>query len=866
MSDDDWLIRGKALLTTARKAGATTARTFDFQKAFALLKLVDLLTAQNQLVRVRYEGAQDTDLFFGDGRQAHIQVKDYRAVPLTWTDIRSVLAGFVQDDLDARNNNVGRDVSGILRFELVGVGQIVDGKIFEIARGTHLRKHARDIAGWKFKACSKDEIESYINLAVDVLSRTTVELSPQGTPADTYRLMAEARLMRFGVAPESIDAALDRLASSISGRPTFVLPDVIAAVSDFVAESHPASGKSPIVLPPIGVKTSHARSADFYRGFSEFWPAIAMGFDVRRDAFDEAIASIRKPHVTKLLVSGPSGAGKSTLIRRMAWDLQMSGHAIVFELVEDSDLDDAWNELFRLSALLKRDNRFAVLLVDDVFQRQGLVDRIYDIPLAANLKVMATGWPGSSQRALGEGAEICVLGAISQKEALDAALRASSHLDILNNDQVERLLESGQFLLLNLALLGSGTHEEFGHRIVEMISGSAPGYLEGYLDLCVCGLYDYAIPRSVLERRSSAGRMDEVPALEGLVFKAGLGSMLKSGHRIIASAVCAAAISSIVLRMLSLAKAAEYRQDADRRFAIQLLEFCIEKNNLFAAHAYADEIAELCQKISSQGSYLDCKRLANVLGIIEFTDEKERMGDIASSKGIRNGQDAAAFRADSEDLGQLERAFPILMEFYDRNDTAWGRRNFLRSLMKLPVAMRLEAVKSSWKWLDRHLDQELVMKTTFDLLTPIPDSPSWVHEFLNDVLSRAPKSVLVARAAATLSGDRLRKRSTVDQVLDYGIAVLTGASFDVALAANLTTCARYGDPIRGKALFDLVVKQVNILETGKPRSRLIRLAAALASKDELSVVQALLGEIVLGEPAKVTATRYHLQRKALAQL
>ena len=71
-----WLLHGSALNTRRRRAGANAQRGFDHQRAFALLKVVEMIDPRSRIAEVRYEGAQDVDILHDDGRVSAAQVKN----------------------------------------------------------------------------------------------------------------------------------------------------------------------------------------------------------------------------------------------------------------------------------------------------------------------------------------------------------------------------------------------------------------------------------------------------------------------------------------------------------------------------------------------------------------------------------------------------------------------------------------------------------------------------------------------------------------------------------------------------------------------------------------------------------------------
>lgn len=70
----DWWVDGKDLEDRPRMGGVIAINGFEFQKAYALLRLAWLPTCRRGLVEVRYEGAQDVDFRDSSG-QHFVQAK-----------------------------------------------------------------------------------------------------------------------------------------------------------------------------------------------------------------------------------------------------------------------------------------------------------------------------------------------------------------------------------------------------------------------------------------------------------------------------------------------------------------------------------------------------------------------------------------------------------------------------------------------------------------------------------------------------------------------------------------------------------------------------------------------------------------------
>lgn len=179
----DWFVRGSALATPARTGGMHAEKGFEFQKAYAVWLLTKLLCGQDKLSMIRYEGAQDVDLFLTDKHQIHIQVKKYDKTPLDLGHAYDVIAGFVRDYQDATAANGVAPADG-LRFRLVAVGTVTDLGVLDIARRNNIRSHVLKVAS-RIVGSTKPPASLKATVRA-VLERVEAEIFPVGSPTEMY--------------------------------------------------------------------------------------------------------------------------------------------------------------------------------------------------------------------------------------------------------------------------------------------------------------------------------------------------------------------------------------------------------------------------------------------------------------------------------------------------------------------------------------------------------------------------------------------------------------------------------------------------------------------------------------------------------
>jgi Adenylylsulphate kinase len=857
----DWFVRENALSTTGRTGGINALKGFEFQKSYAVWLLTKLLTGEDEIAMVRYEGAQDIDLMHTSGRQIHIQVKKYDKTALNLDRTSEVINSFIEDYRDAvRANNL--DPADGLRFRLVAVAEVTDIAVLDIARGKNLRVRvpqvAKKISG---KAPPKASLWSEVRA---VMERLDVTLYPVSCPSDMYQSLAESKLSRFGIPAEQMDDAIGALINMIRWREDIRAREVVGWLSTYLPDAHPGSGRGPIRLAPGTSVQSNKPNEAFYSSQSTIWPAILSDADIRRDDLASVMQAILDPARSKILISGPSGAGKSTLARRAAWDLAQRGLAVVLEVVDANNIQEAWGEALNLSKRQRRGDRTVLVIADDLPDHEGLIDLVAELPNDSKLKVIATTWRARPLGLrLGEGLTEIRLDHISVTEAEAAAAKLNRPLDELSEQEVERIRRSGQLLLLNLVLLGEGSIERFAGGLLDRLRAEAEALFDPYLDLCVFGRLDGSVPKSILIRRNrAASRLLNAPETSGLVFPVGAARM-RSGHRLLSAAVVAASGIEPVERMLEVASFADLELEAERRFAVGAIEDSSAEEHVPAALASRKTIAGLAKEIARTGDYLDIRRTSHSLIRIGLKRQAEEIGAEASEERIRTGADAAMFRSEKERV-EPERTFDVLFTFYDRNGVQRGWRNFLRFASTLTDEdRRRRALDQARKRLQQPDLQPADGKVVIDLLTAIVRSPDWAEELIHAVMRRFPASLLIARSVAQAVIQRIRSATAFKAFLDYSLPQLHPMSVEgIQLTRNLTSAAIYSEP--GDRLRLLLRLKALVAEQTEPRVRgiLLNCCARIAEREQFGELLDMIGPAAAGEDPGVNRARHIIARRS----
>lgn len=217
-SPENWLVHGPALETRRRRSGADAQRGFDYQRAFAVWKIAQLLDDANGIVGVRYEGAQDVDLLMADGRVVFVQVKDTPEETYPPSQIAPVLTGFVLDLLDS-----GKDERASFEFIVPStpgapaLRRLADQKTTPADHKAYRSELLREP---RLSALAPGGLDYLLGT---VLDRITVGLGMGRTgdrySAPVFTVLADRALREAGVADDHVTGLLAQIETSLKGRP-----------------------------------------------------------------------------------------------------------------------------------------------------------------------------------------------------------------------------------------------------------------------------------------------------------------------------------------------------------------------------------------------------------------------------------------------------------------------------------------------------------------------------------------------------------------------------------------------------------------------------------------------------------------------
>lgn len=851
----EWSVRGQALATPARAGGINAEKGFHFQRSYAAWLLSGLLTNAEGVTALRYEGAQDVDLWLNDGAEVYVQVKGYESTEIDWAGLRKIMSRFV-DDLQVAGRDAGSAAAQKLKFRLVATGAVSDVDVLNLARGMHNRSHAPRIARELSNGVPPPSLKEEVRA---VLTGLSTEFYPANVTRDVFRLMAESRLARFGVGADDVDGAIRVLLDRLTWRKTIRGADVLEWIGDLLPVEHPCSGHGAITSFAARVRGTVGPLWRFYTSQGDIWQGISNQLDVPRDIAPDLRTELLSDNGSKYLVFGPSGADKSTLARRVLWDLQLEGRILALELRGSEPSDAEWSAMVRLAKRLQTDGGTrVVLLIDDIHNLPQLANRVADLDPSSGMRIVATTWSRDvGGLDLGGGILKFPLLTISRREAVAVAGRLSRELAAIPSNELETLLQSGQFLVLNLALLEGGDVTSFGRRVLESVHTRAPQLVEVYVDVCACGIDDRSVPIDVLCRiHSNALALVANPEMAGLISEAGAGR-IRSGHRVMAEAVVAASSVQRPTRLLAIAGAVDAADGSERRFGIGILE------DLVGSGSFPPSLALLVERLvrlfAASGDYLDIRRCARILVLAGRPDEVPVIKSFATFERVRSGPDAAAYRSDRGRVDP-EGTFDDLLGFYSTNPTTWGWRNFLHMAKELDAPRRTEALLLAKGRLEVGIDVGTA-KVTIDLMNTAGRPPDWALEFVIAILLKVPDSVDLARATAQLLTDHFRSPDLFRALLEYAATLIGTAGDPLLLARNLGTAARYADAPERRRLLDLLLGILGETSSAHARATILHTCATLAAKEDIKRVAKLLEPAQLGEPARTNTARHILRKK-----
>lgn len=281
-----WLIWGYALHSRRRSGGMHAIAGFDYQRAYAILKIAEMLREGSDIAAVRYEGAQDVDVLFNDGRVEFVQLKSDADETYGPGRLGEIITGFALDLNDSADPMR-------TSFRLVVRAWPGSAALQRLASKEptkdDLRRYADavcavpDLAKLGKKACSE--------LVKQVISRLQIEAGQglhDNNPA--FCALAENTLRSAGFADQTLDHVTNLLLRKLTPRK------------------------------PIDRKLAESWTQSFKRRDSVIFmaPVVPAHFVERKALVDEAVSKLIDGF--PVVLTGMGGSGKTTIAAALAVD------------------------------------------------------------------------------------------------------------------------------------------------------------------------------------------------------------------------------------------------------------------------------------------------------------------------------------------------------------------------------------------------------------------------------------------------------------------------------------------------------------------------------------------------------------------
>jgi len=580
---DKWSIPTDGLTGPRRTGGLTSLSGLDYQAAYACLQLAYLLDPDSWLKAIRYEGAQDVDLLYADGREKYVQIKNEPDAHYTLSKLRPVLQGLAADLLEA-----GEPPS--LTFSLVARSNHIDAAV------TRLRDRVptpADIIAIAHQLSHRTESESVPSglvrlnnaerreLVERLLKQTAFEFGMGDEIGGRLSFESHActELARLGVAGSDLRNAFGALKAALIPRQEFARKDVQEVLKRFVGgaaiDLFEGSAQA-LTSDLLASRASPERIQQYYSGAPLDWDIIAAGGDIERDQQDGLINQLSQPFESLRLVCivAEPGAGKSTLAWRLAAELHGQHGAFVIR-IRDKEAPDVW---YRMSEFCVKVGRPLYVLVDDLFREPEVVEAIRELSPLLAITILATSRANEyrPQRLKGDLVRVSLKGPTGTEKERILERLGKARVG-LSTEQQKRLNTANQLLVLMMEITSGKELREIVRDALDRLRRQDESAYLAYEYLCFAYQYSVSIPESLLERINASGRFHNLTlrdTTQGLMFyDEDRAENVRAGHPVIAAAACTfyEALRSPATVLQEILTAAKPSVDLERRFVIRLL-------------------------------------------------------------------------------------------------------------------------------------------------------------------------------------------------------------------------------------------------------------------------------------------------------
>lgn len=846
MKKNEWWVDGPDLKEPTRSGGSNALKGFDFQKAYALLRTVWLLSSRGGLVEVRYEGAQDVDLRHGDEIQLYVQAKDYQWGGLTLQIIYDALAGFTRDVISAKKN--GCSDQALPKFHLLTTTVPIDQNSLQLYRGVSLARHipliAKRIKTKYRNGLNEVQVKACVKTAFE---RTTFESVLAKNICTDLRALASWELVRFGVPLESVDASLGRIENLLNARATLQIEDV-AAVLENLPDGHPArtDGATQMIPSRNLLANSDVAKSMFLRGAAPaLWAAIANNLDIERkelNVIQQKLGSLVDSGGL-LLIEGVAGAGKSTVAKRVAWQAHRSGIFLVLNVSFPAEMQaQDWKAILRLCEFSETP---VLLVVDDVWRHPTFIDDL-DRNVRSRLCVLGTSRPGEQPatqpiRLIVDKVKLGKLGD-SELNALSALVKTTANIaPSFKKRDLRALLNSGQIFAASL-VLQNGSLEEFAKSLAHPLRSTNAALFDDFLSFCICAMHDQAVPIELLHKiRSGSSSFWESEQYKDLVFQTSRSdtTKLRIGHALVATAIVRECNVSAVSRALDICRACSPENNEERRFAIRLLNNCASDDVLLPeCKAQRNAIAEVFEKYESAATYSDLHRISAVFKRLDENSKVKHYRNLATVQRIRDSEDIRVLFT-STLTHSFAEVFDAALKFYESNDTANGRRKFLATLMAIGDIDQKRRVADHMKqWVRKQEFPQEETRLLFDLCTyagrdlakhvlPEVEAYAQAKNVSLDTILAALRVITRTRDMASFNALHERILLELSQVSSYG-------ETEIEVATKLSRLSsKMGDINQRRELYEKLLAIYSADTKNNLKIRILRSALHLAPESEI---------------------------------
>ena len=343
-----------------RPHGATTLAAFQFQLLYSLDRFLDLVSDENQITGIRFEGIDDVDVWRENSR-TFIQVKSSKNIQ-SWSWLEKILDKFAE----VYRLDKTAHFQIITNFEFAG--DLKSLYLFTVGSETTLpTKLTRRLSSIRERLdLTQSEVE-------DLLKRISFEITDQTS------LMASIRqklISRFDIHTGNeklyflaLSAKVDDLASRRSTCCAEDLHGIVLEIKDWIS----AGATNPAVergwIEPLQFKSElKGNELDYYEGKGARPAHILAGLDAERPKWIEEINNSLSARPICIICSS-SGQGKSTLLYRYAYTYFGQHTVFVLKTLRD------FNEIAPLRRYLESRLKLGLpvlVLINDLNERVKL--------------------------------------------------------------------------------------------------------------------------------------------------------------------------------------------------------------------------------------------------------------------------------------------------------------------------------------------------------------------------------------------------------------------------------------------------------------------------------------------------------------